>query len=116
GRYEIGPVEPGVYDVVFSFIGFSTKTVRDVAVRAGEVVRIDLSLMPEAVGMGEVVVEAAAVRNTEAALLRERQKAVAVSDAISAETISRSGAGDASSAMTKVTGASVVGGRYVYIR
>ena len=48
--------------------------------------------------------------------MRERSRAIAVSDAISAQAISRSGSGDAAAAMTKVTGASVVGGRYVYIR
>ncbi|MBN1543672.1 TonB-dependent receptor, partial [candidate division KSB1 bacterium] len=45
-----------------------------------------------------------------------RQKSNAVSDAISSEAISRSGSGDAAQAMKQVTGASVVGGKYVYIR
>jgi hypothetical protein len=63
-----------------------------------------------------VVIAAKALTNTEASLLAKRQKSVAVSDAISAEEISKSGSGDAASAMKKVTGASVVGGKYVYIR
>ncbi len=116
GRYVIRNVESGRYDLVFSYVGYTAATVRNVVVSGGETTRIDLSLRPEAVGMDEVVVEAAALENTEAALLRQRQKAAAMSDAISAEAIGRSGSSTAADAMTKVTGASVVDGKYVYVR
>jgi TonB-dependent receptor len=116
GNYTIRGVEPGSYGLVFSYIGYSPKTVTGVEVQADQSTTIDLALSPEAIGLDEVVVEAQALENTEAALLRQRQKASAVSDAISAEMISRSGSGDAAAAMTKVTGASVMDGKYVYIR
>ncbi|HMB89381.1 MAG TPA: TonB-dependent receptor [Rhodothermales bacterium] len=115
GRYEFeAPV--GTHTLVFSYIGFNRTVVEGVEVKEEQATKIDISLTPEAVEVGEVVVEATALENTDAALLRQRQKSVAMSDAISAETISRSGAGDASAAMTKITGASVVDGKYVYIR
>ena len=91
GTYTIPNLEPGTYTVQFSYIGYNPTTVQGVEVTAGETTRLDLSLSPEALEVGEVVVEAAALTNTEAALLRERAKASAVSDAISAEAISRSG-------------------------
>ena len=116
GRFTIPNVEPGTYTLVFSYIGYNATTVRGVEVRAGETTRLELALTPESVALDEVVVEAAALENTEAALLRQRQKASSVSDAISAEAISRSGSSDAADAMEKVTGASVVGGKYVYVR
>jgi hypothetical protein len=56
------------------------------------------------------------VLDSDATLLRDRQRSNAVSDAISAETISRSGSSNAADAMEKATGASVVGGKYVYVR
>ncbi|MDZ4699211.1 MAG: TonB-dependent receptor [Rhodothermales bacterium] len=116
GRYAIHALDAGMYSVVFSYIGYNSVTVSGVEVVADETVRVDITLSAEAIGLGEVIVEARAVQNTEASLLRERQKSISVSDAISAEAISRSGSGDAAGAMTKVTGASVVGGKYVYIR
>lgn len=116
GRYEILNVPQGIYRVVFSYIGYAASTVTDVEVMAGQATRLDVTLRPAALGLDEVTVEARAIRNNEATLLRDRQKATAVSDAISAEAISRSGAGDAAAAMSRVTGASVVGGRYVYVR
>ncbi len=116
GHYEIRTLDAGTYTLVFSYIGYNAVTVSGVEVVADETARVDITLSAEAIGLGEVIVEARAVQNTEASLLRERQKSIAVSDAISAEAISRSGSGDAAGAMTKVTGASVVGGKYVYIR
>ena len=115
GKYEF-VAEPGTYTLVFSYVGFTSVTVEDVVVTEGELTRLEIELFTEALSYGEVYVTASVIKGSEAGLLRERAKAVAVSDAISAETISRSGSGDAAAAMAKVTGASVVGGRYVYIR
>ncbi len=115
GRYRL-QVVAGLHALVFSYIGYLPATVEEVEVLAGEVTRIDVALQPEAIGIDEVVVEAGALRNAEAALLRERQKAAAVSDAISAEAIGRAGSSTAADAMQMVTGASVVGGKYVYVR
>src|SRR5690606_36729392 len=109
-------VEPGTYTLVFSYIGYNTATVTEVVVAVGETTRLEIALTPESVSIEEVIVEATALTNTEASLLRTRQKAAAVSDAISAQAMAQTGSGDAADAMSKVTGASVVGGKYVYVR
>lgn len=116
GRYTVANLDAGTYTLIISYIGYNTVTVQEVEVVDGEPTLIDLVLTPEAFGLEEVIVEARAIRNSEAVLLRDRQKAIAVSDAISSEAISRSGGSDAADAMEKVTGASVVGGKYVYVR
>ncbi len=116
GVYLIKQVPPGNYDLVVSMIGYARKLIRGVRVLPGEVLKLDLSVAPEILETEDVVVTAAMLTNSEGAMLRQRQKSVAVTDAISAEAISRSGSSDAAAAMKKVTGASVVGGKYVYIR
>lgn len=116
GRFEIPELEAGLYTLEATYIGYTTLLIEDVEVEDGLSTRLDLTMGSSAVELGDVVVEARAVRNTEATLLRMRAKSAAVSDAISSEQISRSGSSDAAAAMTKVTGASVVGGKYVYIR
>ena len=116
GRYTIAAVTPGTYAIVISYIGYNSVTVQEIEVVDGEAAVVDVTMSPEAFGLEEVVVEARAIRNSEAVLLRDRQKAIAVSDAISSEAIGRSGGSDAADAMEKVTGASVVGGKYVYVR
>lgn len=116
GRFRIKGIEPGRYDVVFSFIGFQTKTVTGVDITADQVTSLEVSLAPETAELDEVVITAEAATNSEAGLLKKRQKAAAVSNAISAEMIGKSGSSTAAGAMEKVTGASVVDGKYVNVR
>ena len=117
GRFQLFDVPVGTYVLASSMIGYQDASIIGVEVQDGEVAKLVITLMPEALELDdEVIVEAKALRNTGAALLKERQKAPAVSDAISAEKISRAGSGDAAEAMSHVTGASVVEGKYVYIR
>ncbi|MDA0333698.1 MAG: outer membrane beta-barrel protein [bacterium] len=116
GGFRIVGLPAGSYTVECSMIGYNRTTVTEVTVVADGVVALDFVLRSEAISLDEVVVQARAVRNTEAALLKERQKATAVSDAISAEDISRAGSGDAAEAMSHVTGATVQDGKYVTIR
>ncbi len=116
GDFRIPDVPAGTYEIESSMIGYNTVTVTEAVVAAGEVLRLDLVLTSEAIAVDEVVVEVRALRNTEASLLKERQKAPAVSDAISSEDISRAGSGNAAEAMSHVSGATVMEGKYVYIR
>ncbi|MBD3225393.1 MAG: TonB-dependent receptor plug domain-containing protein [Caldithrix sp.] len=116
GNYAILHVPAGTYTLTVSVVGYAQTQVTDVRVNAGETTKITVTVKPEILTTETVVVEAKALKNTEAALLKSRQKALGISNAISAEAISRSGSGDAAEAMKKVTGASVVDGKYVYVR
>ncbi len=116
GRYRIDGLDPGTYDVLISFVGFQQKTVTGIEVTAGDVISLDVSLREKTEQLEEVVVSAEAARDSEAGLLKQRAKAAAVSDAISAEAMGRAGAGTAADAMSNVTGASVVEGKYVNVR
>src|SRR5262249_42818448 len=68
-------------------------------------------LSPEAIKQPEIVVEAKARSNTEAALLAARKKAPAVGDAISAEQVRKSPDKDAAEVLRRVTGLSIGGGK-----
>ncbi|MDZ7266694.1 MAG: TonB-dependent receptor [candidate division KSB1 bacterium] len=116
GMYVISGVAAGKHVVVASIIGYARLRVTEVEVQEGGITNLDFSVQPEALQADEVVIEAVALKNTEASLLKNRQKAAAVSDAISAEAISRSVSSSAADAMEQVTGASVVDGKYVYVR
>ncbi len=116
GNYRIANIPAGTYNLIGSMIGYTKMTVTNVEIKNTELVKLDLVLVSEAIETEEVVVTARMILNNEASLLKDRQKSNSVSDAISSELISRSGSSNAGDAMTKVTGASVVGGKYVYIR
>ncbi len=116
GRYQLKGLEPGTYDVQVSFVGFQQKTVTGVEVRAGETTTLEATLAEETEQLDEVVISAEAARDSEAGLLKKRAKAAAVSDAVSAEMIGRAGAGTVADAMSMVTGASIIEGKYVNVR
>ncbi len=133
GRYSFTDVDTGTYTVRIFKGGYEPFDVEDVEVEAGETARIDVPLPkrreapdepseeadPEDGDIFELAaleVTAEVIRSTEATLLQNRQRSVSIGDAIGGEAFSRLGLEDAAEAMTKVTGASVVDGKYVYIR
>ncbi len=116
GNYTIRRVAAGTYNLVVTYLSYASQTITGLEVGEGETVRLDVAMEPESEFLDEIVVTAEAVLNNEAGLLRQRQKSVAFSDAISSETISKTGSGDAAGVLKKVVGASVVGGKYVYVR
>jgi outer membrane receptor protein involved in Fe transport len=116
GNYNIRNLEPGIYIVLIHSISYTRQRVTGIEVKAGEVYTLDVALTTETESLNELVVTAQAVLNNEAGLLSLRKRSISFSDAISAENISKSGAGTAAAAMRKVTGASVVSGKYVYVR
>ncbi len=116
GSYTIKKITPGIYTVTFSYIGYAKTEVKDVVIKADEDTKIEIILKAESSMSEEVLVTAKAVQETGAALLKERQRSQSFSDAIGSKEISRGGAGDAAAAMNNVTGASVVGGKHVFIR
>lgn len=116
GQFRIKNVPAGMHTIQATMVGYNKIEVTELTVAAGDIAKIDLTLAPSDVKVQDIKVTAQRQRNNQAALLAERQKAAAVSDAISSEEISRSGSGDVAEAMTKVTGASVVDGKFVYVR
>jgi outer membrane receptor protein involved in Fe transport len=116
GNFEIKSVNSGTYTLIASMVGYSKLIVTEVDVKNNQSVKLDLTLTPEAIETDEVIVTARMLEDNEASLLKQRQKSNSISDAISSELISRSGSSNAADAMSKVTGASVVGGKYVFVR
>jgi len=116
GNFTIKKIPPSVYDIVISCVGYTRTEVVSVVVSDGETTALNVAIQPQAIELQGIKVSATAVQNTEATMLKKRSKALTISNAISAEDISRSGSGDAAQAMSKITGASVIGGKFVYIR
>ena len=116
GRWTIQNVPAGTHDLTVRLIGYATKTVTGVAVEAGEVTVVDIALPPRAIELSELTVSVADERGTSAAVLRNRQTAAAVTDAIGREQISDSPDSDAAAAMARVPGVSIVDKKFVYVR
>lgn len=116
GRFRLANVPPGVHTVQFTVLGYTRSAVGDVLVAPGQASPLDLSLRPEFQEMDEYVVTAPELEPQNASLLLERQSASALIEAIGSERFTRLGAGDAAEIMTKITGVSVVEGKFAVIR
>lgn len=116
GDFEI-QIEAGVHTLKLSYISYNTVNIPGVAVEAGKVFLLDnLKMLEFTSDLETVTISAEAIRTTEAALMSVKRNASNLMDGISSSTFRQVGDGDAASAIKRVTGVSVEGGKYVYIR
>ncbi|WP_426756369.1 TonB-dependent receptor domain-containing protein [Myxococcus sp. Y35] len=115
GFYRVA-LPPGKYDLRVFYDVYQGRRITGVVVTKGKATKLDVALSADEGAVQEVVVEARADRRAEGALLQERKKAAAVSDAISAQEIARTPDSSASDAVKRVVSATVVDGRYVLLR
>lgn len=116
GKFSINNISAGTYVLQVSYIGYQTQKVENVEIKAGEVLILDIRLKTESTNLDEIVVTAQVIKNNEVALLTLQRKSSLVLDGISAKQFALNGDNDAASAIKRVTGVSVEGGKYVYVR
>lgn len=118
GLYEIEDLDPGTYNVIYSFLGYETVTIPGVNVEAGKVTTINIPMSANAgVELEGVTVTTVARKDSETALLLDQKKAVTLETSIGSQELARKGASDAATAVSKVTGISKEeGSGNVYVR
>ncbi|MDQ8182812.1 TonB-dependent receptor [Pelagicoccus sp. SDUM812005] len=119
GRFIILKVPVGEHSIITTANYYKPSRVEELTVEAGGVARIDVPIYgdeSEIVELDGFTVKAKALEGSSLALLSERQRSSSISDAIGAESFSRLGIGDAAEALGKVTGTSIVDGKYVVVR
>ncbi len=115
GRFTFD-VPAGTYRLIVSYQSYTPTVKDDIVVAEGQSVELSITLVPKPLQIQGVDVKGEQLKSTEAATLQERKKAAYVSDAISAEQISKSTDSNAAEALQRVTGLSVVEGKYVFVR
>jgi TonB-dependent receptor len=105
GLYELKGLDPGKYILVFSFVGYETLEI-EATVIAGKVTTVNVPMGASAAALEEVVIKTTARKESEAALLLDQKKAVAIKQSIGAVELSRKGVGDAAGAVSKISGIS----------
>ena len=116
GRFNLS-LSPGTYTLRFSAANYGQVDVTDVIVKAGELTEASTLLANKStVTSIDVVEKLGAVASTAGAMLQERKLSAVVSDSIGREELAGGTSSDAAGALQKVTGVSVVGAGYVYVR
>jgi TonB-dependent receptor len=108
------PVGPRSVSVLHS--GFNTLTRDDVAVTEGGTATLELELTPAGSELPEFVVVVPHISGSLASVLEERREEVAVANILGAEQIAKAGDSDAAGALKRVTGLTLVGGRFIFVR
>ena len=118
GLYLVENLPPGPYDVSLTALTYQADTVRGVLVKKGETVTLDatLSESKEDVETDDVVFIVKRSRKSESGALDQRKNSLQVSEVMSSEEMSASGASDAGDAMKRQTGVTVQNGKYLNIR
>lgn len=120
GAYALRGIPVGRVTLVVTKAGeYRRATITDLNITAGGMEALDIPLtsaLGSVIEMEAFMISADIVQSSDIGLLVERRKASSISDAISSDQFSRLGVGNAAEALSKVTGASVVDGKYVLIR
>ncbi len=119
GSFNIAGVRAGAVALFIDKSDYQPANVTDIQVVAGETARVDVPLATvssDVIRMEAFTVSADILEESGIGLLLTRQKSVGVSDAISADEMSRLSVGNAAEALGKTPGTSVLDGKYVVIR
>lgn len=105
GLYELAPLDPGPYTLVFSYLGYETVEIPNVEVVAGKVTTVNIPMSAtEGVALDEVVIIQVARKDSEVALLLDQKKAVEIKESIGAQQLNKIGVTDVATATTKISG------------
>jgi len=116
GLYNIEDIPPGKYKISAKKIGYSDTVVSDIEVTPDLIMQLDIALTPEALQLGTINVTTTVSKATVAGLIATQRKSPAISSSISIEQMKRTPDSNASDALKRVTGLSIVGDKYVFVR
>jgi len=115
GRFQ-SEVSVGTYSVSVLHAEFATRTIEDVQIEPDETTERNFELPPAGLELAEFVVVEPFIEGSLSAVTAIRRESTAVTDVLSAEQISRAGDSDVGAALKRVTGLTLVGGEFVFVR
>ena len=115
GNFSLS-LEAGTHNIVVQFVSYQPQTIEGVVIKDGEVTNINVTLSEDIQQLEAVVVTAEQIRDNEVALMSIQKKSANTIDGISSAAFKKVGDSNLSSAMKRVTGVTVQGGKYVYVR
>jgi TonB-dependent receptor len=115
GRFRL-ELPPGKYSLRISYEMHQPTRVDEVEVLAGAFVEMDAKLTPDENAVETVTIEDEADRTSLEGQTLQRQRSAAVGDGVGRAEIARTPDRNAAEAAQRVVGASIVSGRFVYVR
>jgi hypothetical protein len=116
GFYAIRNIPAGKHTAVFSYLGYEDVTIKQIEVKEGERVTLDVVMAPNSLVMSEVTVVEYRKTNTVAAVLLEVRQARQVISGVSSQQIQKSQDNNAAQVVQRVPGVTIVENRFVNVR
>jgi hypothetical protein len=116
GSYSVEGLEPGIYDLYVSYIGYTSRLFKDINVSGSNVVKLNVVMEVDGITTDVITVETTLSMANEQALLIEQKNSDNVQDGISEQQIKKAPDATASDVLKRVTGISIVEDKYVFIR
>ena len=106
----------GTYKIHASAPFYNTFVITDFQVSTDEAAPLEIKMTPQVVKLDAIKLPVRLSQASERGLLEKRMRSSRIEDSISTEEMSRLPASSAGEAIKRVTGVSIVGGRYVFVR
>lgn len=117
GKYSIPALPAGKYTVEYIYVGYSTKQVTEVEIKANDLTNLDIVLdNSEGQVLDQVVVTGSFKKESIGALYSQQKNSALISDGISSEQIRRSPDKNTSEALRRVSGATIQDNKFVVVR
>jgi outer membrane receptor protein involved in Fe transport len=113
GKFSIAGVPDGEFEVEVIMQGMASQK-RKVTVSNGKAGKLNIAMGTKK--LDTVIVEGRATNDTDSSLLKLQKKSATVSDGISAQAIAKTPDSSAGDVIRRVTGITLVGGKYVFVR
>lgn len=115
GNYVIA-LDAGKYTIKVSYIAYRTQIIKEVEIKANASKTLDILLEEDTKSLGEFVVKAETIKNTDATLVSMQKSSIAMMDGVSSQQITVTGVSNAAETIKQSTGATVEDGKYVVMR
>ncbi|MDF3071626.1 MAG: fecA [Polyangiaceae bacterium] len=115
GRFRL-ELPPGTYNIRVAYELHQPSRVDTIEVTAGAITRVDTQLIPDESAVETVEIVSDADKTSLEGQTLERKRSASVGDGVGRAEIARTPDRNAAEAAQRVVGATIVGGRFVYVR
>jgi outer membrane receptor for ferrienterochelin and colicin len=116
GVFTITGVDPGKYNLIFTFISFQTLRMEGIEVKSNSTAELTAMMTDASIELNDVVVVATKRNDSEVSVMNNIKNSPVVVTGVSAQLISRTQDKDASEVVKRLPGVSVVDDRFIVVR
>lgn len=117
GKYILAGLSAGKHTIEISYVGYTTKKITEVDVKAGQVTTLNVALVESSSQvLKQVTVTANFKQESSNALYLQQKNSASISDGISSEIIKKSPDRNTGEVLKRVSGASVQDNKFIIVR